>query len=150
MTPRGEAIKERILRAAEQEMQRIADDLLAAAQRDISASPPPDEDPNEAVKLRESGRVEGPRRWGGRFGTGVSVTVGFHTEYAAVQHEGKWSYAREGVKGKAAGGRVFIEVKHHPGGGSTKFLERNVKARTISELPQRLAEAIRVELARTR
>lgn len=119
-----------MLVAVERELRDIAEDLLERARRDISVSPPAG-DPDEGVSLRKSGRVGPVRRQGER----ISVAVGFHTPYAAAQHEGRWSYLRNGE-------RVVAVVKQHPGGGSTKFLERNLKEMTPT-YEERLTSAVR-------
>jgi Bacteriophage HK97-gp10, putative tail-component len=143
MTP-GERARQLVIDAVKRELEAMAHDLLEAAKHDISRSPVTG-DPDPAVSLRESGRVGRVQRRGDRW----SIAVGFHTVYAAAQHEGHMSYVREGVTGEAAGGRIFWEVKHHPGGGKTKYLERNVKA-MAPEFDRRLAEAVRRELAAAR
>jgi len=116
-------------REVERELRDIAEDVLERAEPNISASPPPNEDPDEAVSLRESGRVGEVRRRGDR----SEITVGFYAVYAAAQHEGAWSYLRDDK-------RVVAKVRHHPGGGKTKYLEDVIKA-MHAEYSRRLARA---------
>lgn len=88
----------------------LAQEVLDASVADAPPSPPPGEDPNEAISLREAGYVQ-PLPGGG-------VEIGFRTAYAAKQHEN-------------------FRLKH-PRGGQAKFLERNVMA-AARELEGRVA-----------
>jgi hypothetical protein len=126
----GERAKQRMIQAAERELKAIAHEVLEQAKRDISVSPPPGEDPDPAISLRESGRIGEVRRSGDR----LSITVGFFADYAAAQHEGAWSYIRDGK-------RVVAVIHHHPGGGHTKYLERQLKA-MLPEFRERLRAAV--------
>jgi hypothetical protein len=98
----------------------LAHEILHAAQADAPPSPPPGEDPNPAVSLRESGYVEAL--------PGGGVEVGFRTPYAAKQHE---DFRLE-----------------HPRGGTPKYLERHVTA-AAAQLEGRIAIEVRKVMART-
>lgn len=97
----------------------LASDILEAAVRDAPPSPPPDEDPDEAVTLKDAGYIE---RLPGR-----GVEIGFRTAYAAKQHEN-------------------FRLKH-PHGGKPKFLERNVAA-AAAAMEGRIATQLRKVMAK--
>lgn len=108
------------LRAAMQDsMEDLGHEIIAGAAENAPPSPPPDEDPNEAVSIRESGYVE-PRPGGG-------VEVGFRTPYVVKLHEA-----------------LHYD---HPRGGGPKFLENEVAA-VASQLEGRLAVEMRTRMAR--
>lgn len=111
-------IRNRLGDAFQDAVLELAHDILEAAERDAPPSPPPDEDPNEAVTLREAGYVE---RLPGR-----GVEIGFRTSYAAKQHEN-------------------FRLKH-PHGGKPKFLERNVAA-AAAQMEGRIALQLRKVMA---
>jgi hypothetical protein len=131
-TPGKDALA-RVRAAVGEELRLIAEDALDRAKQKISISPPPGIDPAPAVALRASGTVGRVRRRGNH----MTISVGFHATYAAVQEIGRMSYEREGHSG-----RIFWQVRNHPGGGQTRYLESTIKE-MAADYDRRLAHAAR-------
>lgn len=105
--------------AVMQELGVLGVELLEAAKRDVPPRDPSD-DPDPSLDLAASGRVEPVKRRGNV----IVEEVGFHTPYAAYQHEG------------------HLRHRH---GGRRKYLEANLKTIAPKVAP-RLAAAVRREL----
>jgi hypothetical protein len=113
----GSSFEAEIADAATQGLLELAHAILEAAKRDVPKGDP-EEDPDPAVSLAESGHVT--LELGGRF---VSIT--FDAEYAAKQHED-----------------LHLE---HPRGGGPKYLERHLLA-AIPKVQRAVASGVRKRL----
>lgn len=102
-----DAIRRRMLDAAERAVTAAANDLLGRAQRDA---------PVDTGALRASGAVDVTRTPGG-----AEAEVAFSRPYAAAQHEGHATMSR--------GGTTYEwTVRQNPKGGGPKYLEKNLLA----------------------
>lgn len=119
-----DAIRQRMIDAAERAVESAAHDLLGRAQRDA---------PVDTGALRASGRVDMTRT-----ATGVEAEVSFNRVYAAAQEVGYATMMR--------GGRpVEWQARHHPKGGRSRYLGSNLEA-MAARYEAVIAEAVRREL----
>ena len=105
MDPLLEAAHAAWTRAAQEALQKTAEQVLKAASQDAPYDPAPDE-----PHLRDSGRVEPIDH---RAGGVMAIEIVFPGPYAALQHE------RQDYK--------------HPHGGKPKFLEHNLQCARLAE-----------------
>lgn len=115
----GEQLKRLFRETADDAVRELAEATLDRARRDAPPSPPPGEDPDVMVSLRDSGRVE-------KITDGVYDII-FDAPYAAKQHEAM--------------------QYEHPHGGGAKYLERNV-LQAARRLEGALAAGVRVVTTR--
>jgi hypothetical protein len=113
-----DGIRHQLATAFQDAVTELAQDILEQAIADAPPSPPPGEDPDEAVSLKAAGYLE---RLPGR-----GVEIGFRTPYAAKQHE-----------------NMRLQ---HPHGGKPKFLERHVAA-AAAHMEGRIALQLRKAMA---
>ena len=116
---RGAPLRDTIEEAAHDALRKVAEDILAEADRNIPVGDPT-EDPDPGFALVEHGKVEYSH--GGRV-----ATIRYDGPYAAYLHE--------------------AQTIEHPRGGKAKFLEDALK-RNIPELGRVVAGEIRARIQR--
>jgi hypothetical protein len=119
-------IRRRMERAAEEAVTAVANDLMGRAVEDA---------PIQEGTLRGSARVDVDRT-----PSGVEATVSFNTPYSAAVHEGHATQHRNGKT-------VEWVMRHNPGGGGPKYLEKNLLAMS-ARYERIIGEAVRQELER--